>query len=272
MSETATSKRPRCGGEGDRRSFLAAAIGAAALAPWQGAGAGAKPVLVLAAASLKDVLEALGKAFARTSGATIRYAFAATSSLVRQLEQGLEADLFVSADRQWMDHAVRRGLVERDSVVELSGNRLVMVAARGSGEPFALGRGADLGARLGRGRLAVADVRAVPAGRYAKEALESLALWAQVSERLAITENVRAALVLAARGEVPLAIVYETDARADPRVQVVARFPPASHRPIRYPAALVRGHSGSDAIALLRFLRSPAAARVFGEHGFATPG
>ena len=143
--------------------------------------------------------------------------------------------------------------------------------ARGSGEPFALGRGADLGARLGRGRLAVADVRAVPAGRYAKEALESLALWAQVSERLAITENVRAALVLAARGEVPLAIVYETDARADARVQVVARFPQGSHRPIRYPAALVRGHAGGDAIALLRFLRSPAAARVFGEHGFAAP-
>lgn len=271
MSEPVTSTRRRCGGERARRAFLAAAIGAAALAPWPGAGAGAKPVLVLAAASLKDVLEALGREFARSGGAAVRFAFAATSSLVRQLEQGLEADLFVSADRQWMDHAVRRGLVEGDSVVELSGNRLVMVAPRPAGEAFALLHGADLGARLGRGRLAVADVRAVPAGRYAKEALESLGMWAQVSGRLAITENVRAALVLAARGEVPLAIVYETDARADARVQVVARFPQGSHRPIRYPAALVRGHAGGDAIALLRFLRSPAAARVFGEHGFAAP-
>lgn len=272
MSEAAITRRSPCGGPCGRRSLLVAAIGATALAQWPVSSGGATRILVVAAASLKDVLEALGREFARTHGSTIRYAFAATSSLVRQLEQGLQADLFISADQEWMDHAVRRGLVERDSVVDLCGNQLVLVAPRGVGEAFALHRGGDLGQRLGKGRLAVADVNAVPAGRYAKEALVSLAMWEQVSGRLALTENVRAALLLAARGEVPLAIVYETDARSDARVQVIARFPPQAHRPISYPAALVRGHAGSDAVALHRFLRSPAAAGVFRDYGFAVPG
>lgn len=254
-----------------RRSLLGIASCGAVLVQLPAGLLAAERTLVLAAASLKDVLEALARAFAGTDGTRVRYAFAATSTLVRQLEQGIEAGVFISADLDWMDHAVQRGLVEPASVVELIGNRLVLVAPRGEVAPFALRRGADLRAPLADGRLAVADVRAVPAGRYAKQALERLALWHQVAGRLAITENVRGALALAARGEVRLAAVYETDALADARVEVVARFPAESHRPIRYPAALVRGHATEEARAFLRFLGTPAAARVFRAHGFVVP-
>ena len=255
-----------------RRSLLGVVLCGAVLAQVPVRALAADRTLVLAAASLSDVLEALGREFAGTTGMRVRYAFAATSTLVRQLEQGIDAGVFISADREWMDYALRRGLVEPASVVELIGNRLVLVAPRGEVAAFTLRRGADLSAPLADGRLAVADVRAVPAGRYAKQALERLALWHQVAGRLAITENVRAALALAARGEVRLAVVYETDALADPRVEVVARFPTESHRPIRYPAALVRGHLTDEARAFHRFLGTPEAAKVFRAHGFVVPG
>ncbi len=255
-----------------RRSLLGATLAAAALSLAGHGGRAAGRTLVLAAVSLKDVMEALGREFTRATGTSVRFAFAATSTLVRQLEQGIEADVFIGADQAWMDYAAQRRLVDPRSVVELIGNRLVLVAPQGALAAFELRPGIDLRARLDGGRLAVADVRSVPAGRYAKEALQSLALWGQVSERLAVAENVRAALVLAAHGEVRLAAVYETDARADPRVEVVARFPPQSHRPIRYPAALVSTRPSEEAVAFHHLLGTPAAARVFRAHGFTVPG
>ena len=250
-----------------RRALFATAALSALIGAFGPARAGSPP-LVLAASSLKNAIEQAGAEFARVSGIRPRFSFAASSTLARQLEQGIEADLYLSADLQWMDFAVLRGLVEPSSVYPLLGNRLVLVAPLDGHGSIELARGVDLSRALRGGRLALADVRAVPAGRYAKAALESLGAWDPVAGSLAMTENVRVALALAARGEVPLAIVYATDARAEPRVRVVATFPEDSHPPIRYPVALVRGRRRAGAEALHGFLRSAAAAKVFDEHGF----
>ncbi len=252
-----------------RALFAAAALSTlSALTGASGpARAGPSP-LVLAASSLKDAIELAGAEFARVSGIRPRFSFAASSTHARHLEQGIEADLYLSADLQWMDFAVRRGLVDAASVYSLLGNRLVLVAPVDGHAPIELARGVDLSRALRGGRLALADVRAVPAGRYAKAALESLGAWDRVAGSLAMTENVRVALALAARGEVPLAIVYATDARAEPRVRVVATFPLNSHPPIRYPVALVHGHRNAGAAALHGFLRTAPAAKVFDDHGF----
>ncbi|MCL4745567.1 MAG: molybdate ABC transporter substrate-binding protein, partial [Burkholderiaceae bacterium] len=254
------------------RRALCATLAASALAGALGrAGAESAP-LVLAASSLKDAIEQAGAEFAGVSGIRPRFSFAASSTLARQLEQGIEADLYFSADLQWMDFALRRGLVDAGSVHSLLGNRLVLVAPKGGQEPIELARGVDLSLALRGGRLALADVRAVPAGRYARAALESLGAWDRVAGSLAMTENVRVALALAARGEVELAIVYATDARVEPRVSIVATFPEDSHPPIRYPVALVRRRRRTGADAFHGFLRTAPAAKVFNHHGFVVLG
>ena len=229
------------------------------------------PLTVFAAASLTDALQASADAFTRRSGIPVRLSFASSAVLARQIEAGAPADLFFSADAEWMDHVQARGLIDTRSRANLLRGRLALVAPAGNPLRLVLRRGAPIAAALGaNGRLACGDPNSVPAGRYAKAALTRLGLWPSLSERLARTENVRVALALVARGEAPLGIVYETDARAEPRVRIVGIFPPESHPPILYPIALTARAQG-HATTFYRFLRSDAARAIFRRYGFALP-
>lgn len=227
--------------------------------------------IVLAAASLQESLEAAADTWTAQGHARPVLSFAATSALARQVEAGAGADLFISADEEWMDALARKGLIRPGSRAQLLGNSLVLIAPATSDVELTLARGMPLGRALGEGRLALADPAGVPAGRYAKQALESLGVWDQVAGRAAAADNVRAALALVARGEAPLGIVYATDAKAEPKVRVVGVFPPRSHAPITYPIALLKTAHGSEAEALRRFLLSPEALAVFQSHGFTPP-
>jgi molybdate transport system substrate-binding protein len=225
-------------------------------------------VIVFAAASLKTALDEIAPEFRRETGQWVSVSYAGTGTLARQLEQGAPADLFFSADEDWMEYALRRGLVQADTVDALLGNRLVLAAPRDSRVALRLMPGVPLAAALGRDRLALANVVSVPAGRYAKAALEALDLWPSVAGRLVQTENVRAALRLVERGEAPLGIVYATDARAEPGVRVVDVFDSSLHPPIHYPVALARESVSPAARRFLAWLRSPEAAAIFKAQGF----
>ena len=225
-------------------------------------------VTVFAAASLKNALDAIADDYARATGKRIAISYAASSALARQIEQGAPADLFISADLDWMDHLEREKLIRPETRRPLLGNRLVVIAPADRPHPLDLRPGA-VAARVGNGRLALAAVATVPAGKYARQALQNLGLWSEVSERLAEAQNVRAALPFVARGEAPLGVVYETDARADPNVAIVARLPETSHPPIVYPAALTAGaRGGAEPARFLAALTSPAARAAFAREGF----
>lgn len=224
--------------------------------------------VVFAAASLKDALDAVATDWKKQGGSDTRISYAASSALARQIEAGAPADIFISADEDWMNWAQQRMLINTGSRETLLGNALVLVAPRDSKIEFKIAPGADLAGALGGGRLAVGDVSAVPAGKYGKEALEKLMMWNNVANRLAPALDVRAALNLVARGEAPLGIVYATDARAEPRVKVIDTFPASSHAPILYPAALTATSKNPLAPKFLDFLRSPAAQKDFTEQGF----
>lgn len=225
-------------------------------------------LLVLAAASMQTVLDELTPQLERAAGSTVRVSYAATSTLARQLENGLPADVFISADLEWMDYVQERGLIRTDTRVTLVGNTLVLVApAADRTSPLRIGPGFPLAARLGAGRLAVADPASVPAGKYARAALVSLGVWGSVESRLAPAENVRSALVLVSRGEAPFGVVYRSDALADPGVVIVDTFPASSHPPIVYPAALTRT-ARPNAGRILEVLQSAAARAVFERQGF----
>lgn len=234
-------------------------------------------VTVFAAASLTDAISAAGARFTEATGVRLRFSFAASSTLARQIEAGAPADLFASANQAWMDYLSERRLVVAATRSAPIANRLVLVApADGSAVPIDLAAaeaGERLHERLGDGRLAVGDPDHVPAGIYARQALESLGLWDALGRRLARADNARAALALVARGEAPLGIVYATDAAiAADRVTVVGAFPPASHRPIAYPFAVVSGaETRPPVMRLHRFLTGPAAAETFARFGFVPP-
>lgn len=229
-----------------------------------------RPALVLAAASLQESLSAAADAWARTGHPRPVLSFAASSALARQVEAGAPADLFVSADAEWMDYLAPRRLIAAGTRAELVTNRLVLIAPAASPVRLAIAPRMALAPALGAGRLAVADPDSVPAGRYARQALTRLGAWPQVSSRLARAENVRAALALVARGEAPLGVVYATDAMAEPRVRVVGQFPPASHAPIAYPLARLARSTNPEAEAFRRFLLAPAAKAIFRRYGFGT--
>lgn len=215
-------------------------------------------LVVFAAASLKGALDDYNAAF----GAPVRTAYAASSALARQIEAGAPAQVFISADEEWMDYVERKGLLQPGTRRDVLANRLVWVAPAGRETP------ADPLAALGaRDRLALADPQHVPAGKYARAALESMGKWPAVSGRIAAAENVRAALALVARGECPLGIVYETDARAEPQVRIVGRIDARLHPPIVYPAAALRGAPA----AALRYVEGISRSPVFERHGFARP-
>jgi molybdate transport system substrate-binding protein len=227
-----------------------------------------KSIVVFAAASMKNALDDVDAAYTSQSGVKVVASYEASSALMRQIEQGAPADVFLSADLKWMDYGADRNLIKNATRVDLLGNRLVLVAPKDSKiGNVTIAPGFDLAGLAGDGRIAVGDVRAVPAGLYAKAALEKLGIWAAVEPKLAMAENVRAALVLVARGEAPLGIVYETDARIDPGVKTVSVFPEDSHPPIIYPVALT-ANAKPEAGPYLAFLRTAPAKAIFERYGF----
>jgi molybdate transport system substrate-binding protein len=249
------------------RSFIAATLATGAMAP-------AFPislqpaVTVFAAASMKNALDDVNGAFTRSTGVKVTASYAATSALMKQIENGAPADVFISADLAWMDYGAQRNLIENDTRIDLLGNRLVLIAPKDSNVgAVTIGPGFDLADLAGDGRIVTGDVRAVPVGKYAKAALVTLGAWAVAERKLAMTENVRAALTLVARGEAALGIVYETDARVEPNVKIVGVFPAGSHPPIVYPVARTR-HARPGAGRYLAFLQSAAAGAIFESHGF----
>src|SRR5262245_42658564 len=227
-----------------------------------------KTITVFAAASLKNALDDVDAAFAKSTGIKVVASYAASSALIKQIENGAPADVFASADLDWMDYGAQRKLIKDDTRVNLLGNRLVLIAPKDSKiGSVTIAPGFDLAKLVGDGRIVTADVRAVPVGKYAKAALEKLGAWAAAEGKFAMTENVRAALTLVARGEAPLGIVYETDAKVEPNVKIVGAFPADSHPPIIYPVALTV-NAKPLAARYLAFLRSGAAKAVFETYGF----
>ena len=227
-----------------------------------------KTLTVFAAASLKNALDDVGAAFLAKSGIKVVASYAASSALARQLEQGAPADVFISADTDWMDYSAAKKAISEPSRVNLLGNRIVLIAPKDSKiDSVAIGQGFDLAKLAGDGKIATGDVKAVPAGKYAKAALEKLGSWQSAESKFAMTENVRAALALVARGEATLGIVYETDAKVEPGVKIVGTFPAESHPAIVYPVAAT-ATAKSNAGNYLDFLRSSAAKTIFEKYGF----
>jgi molybdate transport system substrate-binding protein len=236
-------------------------------------GAGPKPahagdVLFFAAASLKNALDAIDAQYQTDTGKHVTVSLAASSTLAKQIESGAPADIFISADLDWMDYLAQKNLIKADTRKNLLGNELVLIAPKDSAAAVAIAPGFDLAQLLNGGKLAMADTSAVPAGKYGKAALEKLGVWDQVSGQIAQAENVRAALALVARGEAPLGIVYQTDAAAEPAVKIVATFPADTHPPIIYPIALVAGSTNPDAAAYLAYLEGAKAKPFFEKQGF----
>jgi molybdate transport system substrate-binding protein len=228
----------------------------------------AENVTVFAAASLKNALDDVAAEWKKTvSAPDVTASYASSSVLARQIEQGAPADVFISADTQWMNYLAQRSLIQQPH--DLLGNRLVLIAAKGNPITLTLSPGLDLEKILAGERLAVGDPSNVPAGLYAKEALTKLHMWDAVQSRLAPAADVRAALVLVSRGEAPLGIVYETDAKIDPNVRIVDVFPEDSHAPIRYPVAVVKASRNDGAAKFVAFLEQPAAQAIFARYGFA---
>ena len=244
---------------------------AAAFALWVSfcspAGAG-QDLFIFGAASLKEALSAVAKRYERETGVKVVESYAGSGLLARQIEHGAPADLFISADREWMDYLERRGLIRAETRVDLLSNRLVLIVPADSKASLVIRKGFPLAAALGKGRLAMANPDSVPAGRYARAALEALGVWATVSERVVRGENVRTALAYVARGEAPMGIVYRTDALAEPRVRILGEFDPGLHPPIVYPAAVLVRDKSTLAKDALTFLGSPAGRRVWERHGF----
>jgi len=224
-------------------------------------------LIVFAAASLKNALDAVNSQWQGETGKQARISYAASPALAKQIEHGAPAQMFVSADLDWMDYLAQKNLIKPDTRLNLLGNRLVLIAPKDRAQQIQLRRGLDLAKLLGDGRLAMANVDAVPAGKYGKAALQAFGLWDSVAGKTAQAENVRAALLLVSRGEAPLGIVYQTDAAADPNVAIVATFPEDTHPPIIYPVALTTTAT-PDAAAFLAFIRSAKARAVFEVHGF----
>jgi molybdate transport system substrate-binding protein len=247
-------------------AFAASLLFASAMP--QVAAAQQKSITVFAAASMKNALDDVDDAYSKQSGVKIVASYAASSALMKQIEQGAPADVFLSADLKWMDYGAERKLINTTTRVNLLGNRLVLIAPKNSKiNAVTIAPGFDLAALAGSGRIALGDVRAVPAGLYAKAALEKLGVWPAVEPKLAMAENVRAALVLVARGEAPFGIVYETDAKIDQSVKIVGVFPEDSHPPIIYPVAMT-AIAKADAAPYLGFLRTAAAKAIFEHYGF----
>ena len=227
-----------------------------------------KTLTIFAAASMKNAVDDINAAFTKQTGIKIVSSYAASSALIKQIEAGAPADVFASADLDWMDYGTQKKLIKDDTRVNLLGNKLVLIAPKDSKiDSVAIAPGFDLAKLIGDGRIATGEVRSVPVGKYAKGALEKLGLWASVENKFAMADNVRAALAFVARGEAVLGIVYETDAKVEPGVKIVGAFPADSHPPIIYPVAAT-ATAKPEAAAYLAFLRSSTAKAVFEKYGF----
>jgi molybdate transport system substrate-binding protein len=232
--------------------------------------AAAEKLTVFAAASLKDALDAANAVWAKESGKEAVVSYAASGALAKQIENAAPADIFISADLDWMDYVAKKKLIKADTRFNLVGNRIVLVAEKDKAKPVEIKQGFDLAGLLGDGKLAIGEPKSVPAGKYGMAALEKLGVWKSVETKVAGVESVRAALALVSRGEVPYGIVYQTDAAADKGVAVVGTFPPDSHPPIIYPIAILAESENPDATAYLDFLKSDKAAAFFTAQGFTT--
>jgi len=225
-------------------------------------------ITVFAAASLKNALDDTNAAFTKATGVKVVASYEASSALAKQIEQGAPADVFISADLRWMDYANEHSLIKPDTRVNLLGNKLVLIAPKDSKlDRVTIGNGFDIAKLAGDDRIAIADVKAVPAGLYAKAALEKLGAWGAAEPKLAMAANVRATLAFVTRGETPVGIVYETDARIEPKVKIIGVFPDDSYPPVSYPVAMTA--TGKPAAArYLSFLATPAAKAIFERYGF----
>ena len=226
-------------------------------------------ITVFAAASLKNALDDINGAFTKATGSKVTASYEASSALAKQIENGAPADVFISADLRWMDYVAEHKLIKPDTRVNLLGNKLVLIAPADSKlANVTISQGFDIAKLAGDGRIAVADVKAVPAGLYAKAALEKLGAWAAAEPKLAQAENVRATLAFVARGETPIGIVYETDAKIEPKVKIVGTFPDGSYPPVTYPVAATAETKKTAATQYVNFLRGSAAKAIFEKYGF----
>lgn len=248
------------------RRAAAAVLALLAVAP---AAYGQETVTVFAASSLTDSLKAVAEAYKAKTNKTVTLSFGASSALARQIEQGAPADIFFSADIDWMDYLQQKNLIDTASRKTLLGNQLVLIGAPDS-KPLTIAPHFNLAGALGDGKLALADPASVPAGKYAKASLTALGVWDSVAGRVVPAENVRVALQYVARGEAPYGIVYATDARVVPQVKIVGIFPGNTHPPIVYPAALTKT-AAPAARDFLVFLSGPEARAIFEQAGFSQP-
>jgi molybdate transport system substrate-binding protein len=257
-----------------RNGFAAAASALMLVAPAMQAGPAlaadnAPRLTIFAAASLKNALDAVAVQFTKDTGKKVAISYAASPALAKQIEQAAPADVFISADLDWMDYLSQKNLITVSTRVNLYGNSLALVAPASNNISLKISQGFDLSGALGDGKLAMADVKAVPAGKYGKAALEKLGVWASIAPKIAEAENVRAALALVARGEAPLGIVYLSDATAEPNVKIVDIFPSDTHPPIVYPAAVIAASANGEAAGeFLKYLKAPASEAKFTKDGF----
>ena len=238
---------------------------------WLGGAAYATDLTIFAAASLKEALDENVKAFNLKTGHQVRVSYAGSNALARQIENGAPADLFISADKEWMDYVAQRNLISAGTRRNLVTNSLVLIAPVDSKVQLRIAPKFALAQALQGGRLALANPDAVPAGKYARAALTHLGVWGEVEKSLTRSENVRASLVLVARGEAPLGIVYATDAKAEPKVRVVDTFAANLHPPVVYPAAIVAGKVNPVTQSLLEYLHAAEARAVWRRYGFGVP-
>jgi molybdate transport system substrate-binding protein len=253
---------------GALRFMLVVAVLAIA-APWSiAARAQGRDLLVFGAASLKNALDDADAQYQRDTGHKVVVSYGASSALAKQIESGAPADIFISADLDWMDYAAEHKLIKPETRFNLVGNKLVLIAPADSRLNLTIAPSFPLAQALGNDRLAMADPAAVPAGKYGKAALEALGVWLSVASKVAPAQDVRATLLLVARGEAPLGIVYQTDAAADKGVKIIGAFPASTHPPIIYPIAVTSASTNPGAAAYVGFLKSPAAKPAFEKQGF----
>ena len=257
-----------------RRSLLRKTTGLAVAALLLGgtlqvpAQAQGRDVVIFAAASLKNALDAINTQWRKETGKKATISYASSPALAKQIEQGAPAQMFISADLDWMDYLAGKNLIKPDTRSNLLGNRIVLIAPKDKARSLEIKPGFDLAKILGDGRLSMANVDSVPAGKYGKAALEKLGVWETVSAKIAQAENVRAALLLVSRGEAPAGIVYQTDAAADPNVKTIGTFPENTHPPIIYPIALTASATHPDAAEFLAYLKSAKSKPLFEAQGF----
>lgn len=228
----------------------------------------ARDILVFGAASLKNALDDANAQYQRGKNHKVVVSYAASSALAKQIENGAPADIFISADLDWMDYVAERKLIKPNTRSNFLGNKLVLIAGTDSKVTLKIAPNFPLAQALGSGRLAMADPASVPAGKYGKAALEALGVWASVANKVAPAQDVRATLAFVSRGEAPLGIVYQTDAAADKAVKIVDAFPANTHPPIIYPIAVLASSNNADVMAYLQYLKSAAAAPAFEKQGF----